>query len=146
MPSQKNHSAKTFWIVTALVLIVLTFVLIQFMRLWTALSLSTLIKNRAMGVSAEYLAITGGLWVGVGLLVFLRLARREKTALLSLQLIAVGFSVNYWVEQLWLTRSELRSLNWIFSAGLNFLFLLILFIVSSHPFVRNIFGDRNGRK
>jgi len=144
MSDQKKASAKVFWIVTALVVLVLSFVLIQSSRLWMAVRLSAMIENRYPAVSAGYLAITGGLWAAAGLLVVWRLLRRDSFALLSLKVIAVGYSLIYWVEQFWMTKSELRSINWTFSAGLNFLLLLFLFILLSHPFVRNIFGDRNG--
>ena len=144
MPDLKKGSAKVFWVVTALVVAVLTFVLIHLTRLLMAVRLSDLIESRSFAVSAGYLAITGGLWAAAGILVVWRLLRRDKYALLSLKLIAAGYSINYWVEQLWMAQSDLRSINWTFSAGLNILLLLLLFIILSHPFVRNIFGDRNG--
>lgn len=111
-----------------------------------AFRLSDLIESHYPTVSAGYLAITGGLWAAAGLFVVWWLLRRHRFALISLALIAVGYSLNYWVEQLWMAKSELRSINWTFSAGLNILVLLFLFIILSHPFVRNIFGDRNGRQ
>lgn len=146
MMDTEISKTKVFWIVTAYVASVLIFVLLQFVRLRTAIQLTSLIENLSLTVSQEYLAVSGAIWVAAGLLSAWFLMRRHSYGPISLRAIAVLFSLNYWVEQVWLTRSPLRTVNWYFSAALTLCVLLIIFLTLSHPFVRKIFGDRNGRK
>lgn len=146
MTDTNNSKTKVFWIVTALVGSVLIFVLVQLIRLSMAIRLSSFIESLSLTVSREYLAVSGLIWAAAGLLSAWLLVRRHAFAPLSLKIIAVVYSLNYWVEQVWLSRSPLRSVNWRFSAALNIFLLLIIFLIFSHPFVRKIFGDRNGRK
>lgn len=146
MTETNNSKTKIFWIVTALVGSVLIFVLVQLIRLSMAIRLSSFIESLSLPISREYLAVSGLIWAAAGLLSAGLLVRRHAFGPLSLKVIAVIYSLNYWVEQVWLTRSPLRSVNWIFSAALNIFVLLIIFLIFSHPFVRKIFGDHNGRK
>jgi hypothetical protein len=146
MADNKKPSAMVFWIVTALVLSVLSFVLIQLNRFWMAIHLSDFIDNRAISVSTEYLAVSGLLWAAIGILTVWWLLRRKTIGLRSLKLITVCYTLNYWIEQIWFADSSLRSLNWIFSAGMNLIFLLLILIILSLSFVRKIFGEHNGRK
>jgi hypothetical protein len=146
MTNSNNSKTKVFWLVTALVGSVLTFVLVQLVRLSMAIQLSSFISSLSLAVSQEYLAVSGAIWMTAGLLSAWLLVRRHTLGPISFRVIAVLYSLNYWVEQVWMTRSPLRTVNWIFSAGLNIFLLLVIFIILSHPFVRKIFGDHNGRK
>jgi hypothetical protein len=146
MAETKLTKAKVFWIVTALVGSVLIFVLLQLFRLSMAIQLSRLIESLSLAVSQEYLAVSGTIWAAAGLTSAWLLLRRHAFGPLSLKVIAVVYSLNYWVEQIWMTRSPLRTVNWTFSAALNIFLLLIIFLILSLPIVRKIFGDHNGRK
>jgi hypothetical protein len=146
MTETEISKAKVFWIVTALVCSVLIFVLLQLIRLSMAIQLSILIESLSLTVSHEYLAVSGAIWTAAGLLSAWLLLRRHPLGPISLKVIAVVYSLNYWVEQVWMTRSPLRSVNWTFSAALNIFVLLVIFSILSHPIVRIIFGDHNGRK
>jgi hypothetical protein len=146
MTETNISKAKLFWIVTALVGSVLIFVLLQLVRLGMAIQLSGMIESLSLAVSQEYLAVSGMIWAAAGLLSAWLLLRRHAFGPLSLKVIAVVYSLNYWVEQVWMTCSPLRTVNWTFSAVLNIFLLLVVFLILSLPIVRKIFGDHNGRK
>jgi hypothetical protein len=108
--------------------------------------MSDLIHTQIPAASQPYLLVSGLFWTAAGQLSLWWLIRRHTLAPISLKALAVLYSTNYWIEQLLLTRSDLRKLNWSFSAGINLVVLLILFLMLSLPFVRNIFGDHNGQE
>jgi hypothetical protein len=146
MKTSNDTQTKKFWIVTALVVCVLIFVLFQFSRVRMAIRLADFINTLTPAVSQTYLLVSGLVWASAGLLVIWWLVRRNAQAPLALKTAAVMYSINYWVEQIWMAQSELRKINWAFSAALNLLLLFLLFLILSLSFVRKIFGDRNGRE
>jgi hypothetical protein len=146
MTKGNDSQTKKFWIVTALGVCVLIFVLFQFNRARMAIRLTEFIHNLTPAAPQPYLLISGIFWATAGLVTIWWLVRRHPFAPNSLRAIAVLYSINYWVEQLWLAQSELRKVNWTFSAALNVFLLLILFLILSLPFVRKIFGDHNGKE
>jgi hypothetical protein len=142
-----NYSkTKTFWIVTALVVCVLIFVLFQFGRVRMSIRLADFIESLTPSISQPYLLVGGLVWAAAGLLVMWWLVRRSSLAPTAFKALAVLYSINYWVEQLWLTQSELRSTNWAFSALINAALLILVFVTFSFVFVRKIFGEHHGRE
>ena len=136
---------KRPWIVFVLVLIVLAFSLLAWIRFGTALSVFDYLNNLPLSVSPLYLAASGAVWglLGLGTAGLLWFGWRHAPALL--RILGVTYAVYYWIEQFALMQSPLRDVNWVFSGILTAFFLILIFVSFLHPAVHHFFGDAHDR-
>lgn len=81
-----------------------------------------------LGVHPLYLAASGLVWGTVWIVLTGGLWEGRRWAPLATRLAALAYSLYYWTDRLLLSAGGLRT-NWPFSAGLNLLLLMAVFLV-----------------
>jgi hypothetical protein len=81
-----------------------------------------------------YIFLTGGVWLLIGLALLVILKKRESYSHLAIMSAAVGYSVWYWLDRLFIQKPHM---NWPFSLTLNIFILTFVTII--------LFSRRSGQ-
>jgi hypothetical protein len=134
-------SSRPF-LVTLLVLVVLTITAIHLVRFFMALSWWGFLSGLP-GVSPLYLAVTGLSWSVIGLPLAWGLWQGLPWVPKALRFLAPAYCLYHWLEQILLARSTGEMTNWPFAAGVTIIVLLTVFWMFSWQRVRGYFGERH---
>jgi hypothetical protein len=116
--------------VTILLWLVLSLTAWSILRLVTAIQWWSILLASATPPGPLYIAISGGFWTLVSLVLLWGLLRARDWARIALVGTGAGFSVWYWSDRLLL--QSLRE-NWPFSLGATLVLLIIVMICAAHP-------------
>jgi len=90
-------------------------------------------------ISPAYQAVTGLAWGVLGLLAAWRLWQGQAWARWFGLGFIVSFSFYYWVDRLFLPSYPGRNSNWLFSAGMNLLFIFLSIWILARPKAKRFF-------
>lgn len=146
MSVQPNRSAespplKRPFSVTVLIVVVLIFTSLNGFRCLEAFQYWHFLTSLSMSVSPAYLAISGAIWVLIGIALIWILWRGQPSAPRILQVVAVIYGLYYWLDRWLLTVSILRE-RWPFALLMTALGLIFIFVALTRPKVRTFFGRR----
>lgn len=140
--SQEKRRPKRPLSVSLLAIVVLTFTSLHLLRFVQTLRLWNFLLELP-NISPLYLALTGFLWGFVGLIVLWGLWCGHPTAPQATRLAALGYSIFYWLDRLWLAKAIEEHKILPFTVGLNLLLLAFVFWVFSRPRAKIFFGERH---
>ena len=133
------------WIVLVQVVAGLFFTAISIIRFASALSLYSFLIDLPLAVSPAYQSVSGLVWGGAGLWVSVWLWIGHRKAPAALRILAVTYALYYWIDQIILMTSEIRSTNWPFLALVTAVLLLLVFLSFRPSAVKAYFGEKNER-
>ncbi len=100
---------KRPWLVLLLFIVSLIFTVGAWARVWNGLQLLDYLSELPLSVSPWYLVITGAVWGIFGLAAVILIWWGTTAAPLTVTLGAIAYSLNFWVEQLFIMISPLRQ-------------------------------------
>jgi hypothetical protein len=123
-------SMKRPFSVTFLLWLVLSLTAWSILRLATAIQWWRILMVSASPPGPLYIAISGGFWMLVSLVLLWGILRSRAWVRVVLIVASAGFSIWYWSDRL-----LLQSLhdNWPFALGATILLLIIVMICVAHP-------------
>ncbi len=133
--------AKRPLFVTWLLLLVLMFTGLAWLRFAATLQDWTFLAELPLSVPPAYLAASGLLWGLVGLGVIYGLWRRQPRAPRALLFAALAYSLYYWVDRLWLAVPGPVQANRPFALFATLGLLVWLFASINRSDVQAYFGD-----
>lgn len=133
------------WPVVILTLTVLVFSAGQAARAVNGVVLWDFLLEVQQTVSPLYLALTGMLWAVFGLRVVWWLWLGRAQAWIGLIVLAISYTVYYWIEQFLLMTSPLRRTNWPFMAVVSVLAIAAALILPKLPAAAKFLGERDER-
>ena len=110
--------------VSLLCAVVLIVAVMNLVRLGQSLA-SWKFLEALLPVSPAYLAVTGLVWGVLGLLAAWRLWQGQAWARWFGLAFIIALSIYYWVDRLFLPGYPGRNSNWLFSAVMNFLLIVL---------------------
>lgn len=129
-------------VVTLLVILVLSITVLYTLRLYQALLLWGFLATLP-GVSPLYLALSGALWMGIGVLVILGLWTGNSLAPRATRIATLFFVIYNWLERWWwLSNRNAGTVFTPFAVGLSLLCLAFVLWALWTPEARAYFGDR----
>lgn len=137
---------KRPWIIFILAVGYALFSAVSFMRFYEALMLKQVLASLPVVVSPVYLAATGLFWGIFGAIAVVGLWRGKKWGLTAARILAVTYAGYYWINQVFIGTSEIRSVNWPFLGGATAVLLLLVLGSMAHPAVTNFYGEDNEQK
>jgi hypothetical protein len=141
-----NKKPKRPFSVTVLGFGVLISVLLQLTRMVSGIIQSQLITRLPLSISPVYFIITGLVWAVVGLINIYSTWLGKSWAAGVVWWSTVGYSLYYWLDELLVKQSPLRTTNWPFLITLNLLILVITYGFFRLPKVDRFIGECNERK
>lgn len=139
----KLKKAKRPFSVTILAFGVLSFVLLQLTRIVSSIRQSQFLANLPLSISPVYLVLTGVVWTGIGLVNLIGVWRGQPWAARVMWWSVFGYSIFYWLDELMLKESPLRTTNWPFQIILNVLTLVMAYGFFKLPKVERFIGECN---
>lgn len=132
---------KRPWVLFILVISVLAFSLISFVRFGMALSLWEFLSSLPAAVHPAYLAAVGLVWGGFGIVTAFWLWQGRSKGKAAVRILAVTYALYYWIDQVFIGASGIRSANWFFSGIVAALLVVLVFVSLALPAVVNFFGE-----
>lgn len=126
--------------VTLLALWVLSVAGLNLLRLVNAVTLWDFL-SKLLPFSPLYLALTGLIGGGVGLILAWGLWKGRGWAPRFTRLASLAYVVYYWLDRLLLSNTDSRRSNLPFSAGATLVLLVLVFWILSRPRAKAFFGD-----
>ena len=142
VPNRPNSPPRPLS-VTILALGVLTIAGFNLIRFYQAMRFRDFLSEFPT-VSPLYLATSGLAWGAAGLALALGLWRGSALARRFALIIAVAYTLYYWIDRLWVSQPGL-SANLPFTAGLNLILLLVTAWILTRPGARAFFGVMHER-
>jgi hypothetical protein len=133
------------WPILILSLAVLVFSTTQAARALNGAAMWDFLMDVQLTVSPLYLVLTGLLWAVLGLRVAWWLWHGRILARAGLQVLAISYTLYYWIEQFLLMTSPLRRTNWPFMAVVSVLAIAAAFLVPALPAAAKFLGERDER-
>ena len=127
--------------VTILALVVLSIAALHLMRLIQAISLWEFLSELP-DVSPTYLALSGAVWVLLGLGLAWGLWQGLAGAPLAARLLSLAYVLYKWIERLVMSRLDGGQPDWPFALAVTLVSLLIVFWGLSRPPVKAFFLER----
>lgn len=137
---------KRPWIIFVLAVGFSIFSLVAFIRFYEALALRQVLASLPVTVSPLYLALTGLFWGIFGVITVVGLWRIKKWGLNAARILAVTYAGYYWINQVFVGTSEIRSSNWPFLGGVTVVLLAAVLGSLAHPAVNNFYGEDDDQK
>lgn len=134
---------KRPWLVLLLLVISLIFTASAVMRVWNGVQYWGFLDDLPMSVSPLYLVVTGSVWGIFGILAAIWVWWGQSRASQLVTTGALVYSLQFWLEQLFVMTNPLRRVNWPFLAVLTVVSLLIVFLSFRHSQVRKFYGGRH---
>ena len=132
---------KRPWVLFILVISVLVFSLISFVRFGMALFLWEFLSSLPAEVHPAYLATAGLVWGSFGLVTAFWLWQGRSKGKAAVRILAVTYALYYWVDQVFVGASGIRSANWVFSGVSTAILIVLVFGSLATPAVVNFFGE-----
>ena len=126
--------------VTLLIVLVLIIGAINIVKFYQTVKLWDILEEN-LSISPIYLALTGFIWGGLGLILAWGLIKRRKWAVKLMLFSAVGYAVYVWIDRLLIRTPAIKNTNNPFVAGLSVLLLLFVYWTLSRESVKVYFGD-----
>lgn len=92
-----------------------------------------------------YLAINGAFWGVTGLILVWAIWFRKAWAPIVVTVSALIYTVNFWLERIFLSGDQSRNTNWPFVAVINLLALAFIFWQLRRKKVIHYFGDMHDK-
>jgi hypothetical protein len=92
-------------------------------------------------VSPAYLAASGLLWTLVGLPLMWALWRGHPQAPKAARILALAYTLYYWLDRILVESAVGRPANWPFAVGLTIVLLIFIFCILSTSKPRSFFGE-----
>jgi hypothetical protein len=112
--------------------------LVDAVRLWEFLS-------KLLPISPLYLALTGLIAGGAGLILAWGLWKGRGWAPRFTRLASLAYMIYYWLDRLLLSNADSRRSNLPFSIGATLVLLALVFWILSRPKAKAFFGDDHER-
>jgi len=125
--------------VTILLWLVLSLTAWSGLRLVSAIQWWRTFSEFATPPGPLYIAITGGVWLIVGLGLLWGMWGAKTWIRKTLLATVAGFSIWYWCDRLFL---QMAHKNWPFALGATVLILIIVMICVVHPHTKAFFTKR----
>jgi hypothetical protein len=135
----KNKVRRPFFVtlLTVMVLIITSTNLVRFIE---ALSEWDFLSSLPR-VSPAYLAASGLLWTLVGLPLMWGLWRGHPQAPKAARILALAYTLYYWLDRILVESAVGRPANWPFAVGLTIVLLIFIFWILSTSKPRSFFGE-----
>ena len=137
MRRQSSHSshqgAKRPFPVTILVVAVLIFTCLNFLRLLTAFQLRNILSTLSDSVPVVYLMITGAVWTAFGLPLAIGLFFGKTLAAQVLRYMVIFYAAVYWFDRLFIAEASAIATRWPFALALTVILLVFVYWVLSQP-------------
>ncbi len=130
--------------VTILALWVLILAVLNLTRLMQSLIRWDFLKD-TLPFNPVYLAINGVFWSLVGLFLLWSIWFQKNWTRRALIAAALLYSLNVWLERIFLAGSPTRNTNWPFVALVNLLILAFIFWQLNRQAVKFYFGEMHDR-
>jgi hypothetical protein len=126
--------------VTLLTLGVLSIASLNLLRLVDAIRLWGFL-GKLLPISPLYLALTGLIAGGAGLILVWGLWKGREWAPPFCRLASLAYIMYYWLDRLLLSNADSRRSNLPFSVGVTLVLLALVFWILSRPKAKAFFGD-----
>jgi hypothetical protein len=137
---------KRPWLVFIQSVAILLFTGVSWLRFGLAVSLFGFLNGLPLAVSPIYQIVSGLVWGVAGLMVSLWLWKGHRKAPTAFRILVVTFALYYWVDQLLVMTSEIRQTNWLFSAVITIMLVLLVFFSFRPAAVKEYFGEKNDQE
>ncbi len=125
--------------VTLLLLLVLSIMMWNGLRLWTSLAWRNVLNEFSARESPAIMAVSGAVWILLGMLLIWAILQKKAWAAKLLIGTAAGYTVWYWCERLlWQSPHS----NWLFAVILN-LVLLAFILFTIKPITREAYERKS---
>lgn len=131
------------WVLIVLILGLLVFTLASFVQFGMALSLWTFLSSLPVAVTPVYQAAAGLTWGCLGAIVIVWLWKGKSRGKIAARILSVTYGLYYWIDELFLAESEIRSSNWLFSGLMTVLLVLLVFGSLALPSVSRFLGEEH---
>jgi hypothetical protein len=138
--SSDLRSSRPFF-VTLLVVEVLILSALNGFRSLEAFRYWQFLSSLSMSISPAYLAISGLLWVLIGIALSWILWRGQPGAPHVLRVFAVVYVLYYWIDR-WLLTVSILSARWPFALLMTIFGLVLPFVMGTRPKVSAFFAHR----
>jgi hypothetical protein len=135
MDSQNNKPFS----VTILTWMVLSLAGWNAVRLGAAIAQWKTLKEIAPQPGPLYIAVSGGVWFIVGMVLLWGRVRRKAWTGKAILLAAAGYGSWYWIDRLWL---QAPRANWPFALGVTAVLLIIVALAVLNRFTASYFSQR----
>jgi hypothetical protein len=130
------------WIVFLQFVATLIFSAVSWIRFGMALSLWDFLNGLPLAVPPQFQLVSGLVWGVAGLWMCVWLWRGNPRAPLTFSILGVTFALYYWAVQIFIMTSEIRQTNWLFSAIVTVVLLLLIFWSLKPTAVKVFFGEK----
>jgi len=130
--------------VTLLAILVLTLAVLHLTRFEQSLSRWAFLQE-SLPFHPAYLAVNGAIWGFAGLVLGWAIWVAKSWAPQSLRIVALLYTISYWLERLLLAGNPLRNINWPFIAILNLLVVGFIFWQFQRKPVKQYFGEMHDK-
>lgn len=137
---------KRPWILVGLIIGYFVFSVVAFVRLYEALTLWDFLAGLPVAVPPVYQAATGLLWGLFGLAAVVGMWRGKRWGRTAARILAVTYAGYYWIDQVFIAKSEIRATNWPFLGAATVLLLILALGGLALPMVNNFFGEDDDQK
>jgi len=127
--------------VTVVALLVLILTVMRLLRFVYAIKDWNFI-NELLPSLSFYLIVSGLIWVIVGAPAFLGLWFGVTWAPIYTRIIAIVYTINYWLEYIFIVNVQGRQANWLLLGSLNLVLLVWIYWVLSRTSTRVYFGAK----
>ncbi len=137
---------KRPWILFITVIVFTLFTAAEWVRFVESIRLWSYLSSLNAAVSPHYQAVTGFVWGVCGLAAVVGLWGGKPWARRAARILAVTYAGYYWIDQVFIGKSEIRTTNWPFLGGATVVLLALVWGSLALPAVRNFFGEDNDQK
>jgi len=137
---------KRPWILFINVLVVTLFSVAEWLRFIESIRLWRYLASLDLAAPPLYQAITGFFWAVSGLAAVVGLWRGKPWGRKAARILTVTYAGYYWIDQVFIGKSEIRSTNWPFLGGATVVLLVLVWGSLALPAVINFFGEINDQK
>lgn len=127
------------WLVGALTEFMIVLVVVNGARVVSGIKLWDYLSELPLGVSPSYMVVTGSIWLVLSFIAGVWTWRGNRRAPWALRIVLAGYVLYYWIDQIFLRVSPLRTTNWPFMAGLTVFVLAFTFLSLLHPNVKDFY-------
>ncbi len=136
-PSKRVKRPFLVTLLTVLVLIMASTNLIRFVEALTQWNFLSSLPR----VSPAYLALSGLIWFLIGLPLIWGLWRSHPEAPKAARIVALAYTVYYWLDRILLESVGGNHFNWPFTIGLTIVLLILIFWILSRTTSKDYFGE-----
>ncbi|MEJ2757515.1 MAG: hypothetical protein P8046_03445 [Anaerolineales bacterium] len=137
---------KRPWILFVTVIVFTLFSLVEWVRFFESIRLWRYLASLNVAVLPLYQAITGFFWGSFGLGTVVGLWLGKPWGRKAARILTVTYAGYYWIDQVFIGKSEIRSTNWPFLGGATVVLLVLVWGSLAFPAVYHFFGDDNDQK